>query len=303
MAHEDKAALAPKSANRGLVNDGGPFMAKGWILAAALALAACAHAASAPEALVQSLYAPYLSHAAETGESAWESAPVYTRAFKTEIDRGIEYGNLLNEPVIDYDPIANGQEYSVSNLKLRSTVTGDTARVVAKFDNLGEPTEVDYNLIKEDGVWKIDNIGSGTDNLRETIDMSIKPVGDPEQMLGPIHTIYETYSPPHNGATTPLYRWAPLSRAFAPLMAQAAAKKALSFDPVTDGADLEASTIQMETASGAIIVRLDQDGTKHVIVFDLIEDDGDWLVDDIRGPEAKPQAWDMRQILEDSGIK
>jgi hypothetical protein len=277
--------------------------AKVWIAAAALALAACAHRPSGPEAVVQSLYAPYLSHAAENGESQWDSAPVYTRAFKAEIERGIAYGNLLNEPVIDYDPVANAQEYSVSNLRLRSAANGAGARVVAHFDNLGEANEVEYDLVQENGAWKIDNIGSGTDNLRAAIETALKPAGDADEMQGPIRAIYETYAPPHNGAATPLYRWAPLSRAFAPLMAQAAAKKALPFDPVTDGADLEAATIKLEAAGAAVIVRLDQAGAGRVIVYDLVQDQGDWRVDDIRGPLAKPQPWDVRAILDEAGIR
>ena len=45
------------------------------------------------------------------------------------------------------------------------------------------------------------------------------------------------------------------------------------------------------------------DRFERQIGFDLVQEDGGWQVDDIRGPVASPKPWDVRQILEDAGIK
>src|SRR5690349_1085374 len=93
-------------------------MKKALAIVPLLLLAACAPSVPPPEKTIESLYAPYLSHAAENGDSTWEKATVYSKRFKAIIDRGFEYSSLLNEPVIDFDPVADAQDYSVSNLKI-----------------------------------------------------------------------------------------------------------------------------------------------------------------------------------------
>ena len=94
--------------------------------------------------LVESLYAPYLSPGANSEPSNWEKAPVYSKSLKAAMDRGFEYSLLLNEPVIDYDPIVNAQDYSISNLKIDVDPPANSGKthVVARFDNQGQKSTV-----------------------------------------------------------------------------------------------------------------------------------------------------------------
>ena len=56
---------------------------------AALALSACAPPKIGAEAVVAKVYAPYVSHEAERGGPSFDALPVYSKSFKTEIDRGL----------------------------------------------------------------------------------------------------------------------------------------------------------------------------------------------------------------------
>src|SRR5690349_3259197 len=85
---------------------------------APILFSACAAKVPPPEKTIEALYAPYLSHEAEHGESSWDKAAVYSKKFRKTIDRGLEYSLLLNQPVIDYDPIASAQDFSISNLRI-----------------------------------------------------------------------------------------------------------------------------------------------------------------------------------------
>ena len=130
----------------------GSFMHRPEILRACLApictsiliLAGCAPSMGPPEKVIESLYAPYLSPGANSEPSNWEKAPVYSKSLKAAMDRGFEYSLLLNEPVIDYDPIANAQDYSITNLTIDADhPAAAKAHVIARFDNLDRKTAVD----------------------------------------------------------------------------------------------------------------------------------------------------------------
>jgi hypothetical protein len=59
-----------------------------WLtIALALSFAACARPVPPPQKTIETLYAPYLSHAAEHGESTWEKTPVYSKKFKAARDQ------------------------------------------------------------------------------------------------------------------------------------------------------------------------------------------------------------------------
>jgi hypothetical protein len=274
-----------------------------WI---GLSLLGCAKpvppAEKTPDKTIEALYAPYLSHAAEHGESTWEKAPVYSKKFKAAIDRGFKYSELLNEPVIDYDPIASAQDYSISNLRIEVDRPADSgkAHVLAHFDNAGRKTTVGYDMVLEDGSWKIDGIRSGDQDLRKSVDEALKPIGDPQAMKAPVERIYARYA--EAASPAPLYRWAPLTSDLRDKLAKAEEKSvALTFDPVSGGPAGSPSDVKLEAASGGIIARFKVNGQDRVAVYDVVESQGMWVVDDIHAP-GNP-AWDLVQKLEDSGIK
>jgi hypothetical protein len=272
---------------------------RNWLaLISCAAFGACAPAAGGPETVVKALYAPYLSHAAEQGGFDWDKAPVYSKAFKTEIERGLEYGRLLNEPVIDFDPIADAQDFSLANLNVKVDRPAQIgkAHVTAQFDNLGKTSAVGFDMAKERGVWKIEAIHDGDEDLRAIIEEALKPAGDPAAMKAPVAAIYQRYEASGAG-DAPLESWAPLSSDLKAVLNKPAKGGGLGFDPITDGQGGAPGEVSLEVAGSAVIARFSSGGARRVVVYDVVSESGGWRIDDIRGPDSKPQPWDVSAQL------
>jgi len=271
------------------------------LVIAPVLLAACAAKVPPPEATIEALYAPYVSHAAEHGESSWEKAGVYSKKFKAAIDRGFAYSLLLNEPVIDYDPVAGAKDFSITNLQIEvdRPASADKAHVIARFENVDRETTVGYDMILENGSWKVDGIRNGDRDFRQSIVDALKTIGDPEAMKEPVEAIYAKYSeaPP----IEPLYLWAPLTNDLRDKLETAASMSVvLSIDPVCNGPAGIPSDVKLEAVSGGVIARFHVNRQDRLVVFDVVDNLGVWTIDDIHSP-GRP-AWDLVQKLEDAGI-
>lgn len=273
------------------------------ILAAIALLAACAPAQEGPDAAVQALYAPYIDGASPP--PALLERDVFTPELKAEINRAATYSNLLDMPVIDYDPVVGAQDWEIKAVTIAEVErTEDTARMVARFDNMGAPQEVAYAMRLVDGAWRVDDIGAGDDSLRAIIAASLKPAGAPSAMETPVRALYERYA----AATTPvepLHRWAALTDDLRRRMqtASAMSKRAdgavLDFDPVLDATTNELGAVAYEAAASGVIVRFDNGGEPKILVHDLVEENGVWKIADIRAPGQ----WALGQKLAEAGIE
>lgn len=71
---------------------------------------------------------------------------------------------------IDFGFAVDAQDYDdaeiLRTLKLDETVSGDTASVIAQFDNFGQPTRIDWTLRKEAGSWLVSDIASEANQWR-----------------------------------------------------------------------------------------------------------------------------------------
>lgn len=247
-------------------------------LALAVALAACAPQADGPAKVVEALYAPYI--AGQPAPGGFDLA-VLTPELKAELDRATTYGDLLDAPIIDFDPLTQAQDWQISAVSVaESARDADTATVTATFQNAGTPTEVPFQMRLVEGAWRIDEIGAGETSLRAIIAAAIRPLGSPTAMEAPVRAVYDVY----RAATrpvAPLHRWAPLSET---LRARAARVPELDFDPVVDGKGLGVGPVQYEAAAGSVIVRFDKEGEARLLVYDLVEEGGAWKIADIRAP-------------------
>lgn len=60
---------------------------------------------------------------------------------------------------IDWDVIVDGQDWRISKLDIQIvSQTNDTALVRATFDNFDAPRNLLFDLVREDGHWRIDDI-------------------------------------------------------------------------------------------------------------------------------------------------
>ena len=125
-------------------------------------------------------------------------------------------------------------------------------------------------------------------------------------MIAPVKGVYDTYAEPSQGAPAePLAGYAAVSATFRPLLEKrqslirSGEADPLGFDPVVDATAWQLADVKFEAASSAVIARFTNGGAPKAIVYDLIEENGAWAIDDIRAPGV----WDVRMKLNDAGIK
>lgn len=107
-----------------------------------------------PRALIEAVYAPYLRD--ELPENQVDLfSPTLLQLWEAALARSVE----LEEPVIDFDPFINGQDFQLSDFVIADpAIEGGTATVAVSFTNLGQPTDLRYTLVETGEGWKIDDV-------------------------------------------------------------------------------------------------------------------------------------------------
>jgi hypothetical protein len=147
------------------------------LIAAAAALAACTPPqeksatppadASDPAATIRPLYDRYLTPNAEFPD--FEHQAPWSRDLWAQLSAMSARSQALNEPILDFDPLIDAQDYELSNLNVTTDgVVADSHAVVrAAFLNGPRAAEVVFDMIWEDGAWKVDNMRGGGWDLRQ----------------------------------------------------------------------------------------------------------------------------------------
>lgn len=147
--------------------------------AAAMALAACSRQdtktdaappeqpASDPADVVRALYNPYLGQGAQPAEFR-DQAP-WSADLWAQLEAMIARSNAINEPILDFDPIMDAQDGELANLNVTTDAVSENSHAVvrASFTNLGQPREVVYDLVWQEGAWRVDNIRTSAWDLRQ----------------------------------------------------------------------------------------------------------------------------------------
>lgn len=143
--------------------------------AALAALAACSReAAKAPQtpapdpaAAIRPLYDRYMTDGAQFPD--FRNQAPWSADLWRQLEAMTQRSEALNEPILDFDPLIDAQDYQLSDLNVRteSVVENSHATVRAAFTNIGRPTEMVYDLVWEDGAWRVDNIRTATWDLRQ----------------------------------------------------------------------------------------------------------------------------------------
>lgn len=121
------------------------------------ALAAGAFAAPVfddPKGLIEYAYAPY-----ENGTFPDDPTELYSPTLRQLWADMAARSEAADEPIIDFDPLLNAQDFELSDLIIADPVVkGDSAEVVVSFSNFGEPQELHFYLVRRAEGWKIDDI-------------------------------------------------------------------------------------------------------------------------------------------------
>lgn len=154
------------------------FMSRRFFAAvAAAALAACSQAqpGADPVATIQPLYTPYVEDRNPPG--LMDAAP-WTPEMRVLLQRAREHAREANEPVVDFDPIIDGQDWDIDavSVTLTSPPQEGRAEVSARFSNAGDDVTVIYDMVEADGGWRVDNIRTDHWSLRALLaDAGIAP--------------------------------------------------------------------------------------------------------------------------------
>ena len=129
------------------------------LLAIALAAASpLGHADSDPVTLITAIYQTYtdVGH----GEDTMPGLPgVYSKRLQALIDKDEKETPEGEVGRIDWDVFVDGQDWELTELEI-APVSQDAAQAEmrATFKNFGEPRDILYTLVLEDGHWRIDDI-------------------------------------------------------------------------------------------------------------------------------------------------
>lgn len=146
------------------------------VAAAFAALAACSPPASeAPESAstapdpadtIRPLYDPYLTEGASF--PGFENQAPWSTGLWAALQAMMAHSQARGEPILDFDPLIDAQDYQLANLNVAtdSVVENSHATVRASFVNAGAPAEVVYDLVWENGGWRVDNIRTSRWDLR-----------------------------------------------------------------------------------------------------------------------------------------
>jgi len=139
------------------------------IALAAFAAAACTQAqpGADPVAAIQPIYEPYVE---DRNPPALLDAAPWTPQMRDLLQRAREQSRGA-EPVIDFDPLIDGQDWDIDavSVTLTQPPADGRAEVAATFNNAGEETRILYDMVEADGGWRVDNVRTENWSLREIL--------------------------------------------------------------------------------------------------------------------------------------
>ena len=109
-----------------------------------------------PRALLEAFYEPYF-----TGEFNDDEAQFRSQALQALYDNDAQVTPAGEMGALSFDPYIDGQDFDIADFAIDATgVAGDYASVDVVFTNFGEPRYLTYELVREDGGWKINDVVS-----------------------------------------------------------------------------------------------------------------------------------------------
>ncbi len=132
-------------------------LAAGFVFA--LSGVAAAQPYDTPDALLQAFYAQYLADDADADFS--DETEFRSSGLQALYDADAEQTPDGEMGALDFDPYIDGQDWDITDLEIGAAgIAGDYASVEVRFNNLGEAQVLHYDLAREDGGWKIDDVAS-----------------------------------------------------------------------------------------------------------------------------------------------
>lgn len=109
-----------------------------------------------PQDLLEAFYAPYFS-----GEFAEDDSIFRSSALQALYDNDLDVTPDGEMGALSFDPYVDGQDFDLTDFEIGAPgIAGDYASADVTFSNFGEPRSLTYEMVLEDGGWKIDDVVS-----------------------------------------------------------------------------------------------------------------------------------------------
>ena len=109
-----------------------------------------------PQALLEAFYAPYFS-----GEFTEDESPFFSDELEALYAADAEATPEGEIGALDFDPFVDGQDFELTDFEIGAPgIAGDYASADVTFNNMGHPTTLAYEFVKENGSWQIDDVVS-----------------------------------------------------------------------------------------------------------------------------------------------
>lgn len=117
---------------------------------------AAAQTYDTPQALLEAFYEPYF-----TGEFTDDEADFRSQALQALYDNDAQVTPAGEMGALSFDPYIDGQDFDIADFEIGAAgIAGEYASVDVTFTNFGEPRSLAYELVFENGGWKIDDVVS-----------------------------------------------------------------------------------------------------------------------------------------------
>ncbi len=112
--------------------------------------------ASDPVSLIKAIYRTYI---ADKGKDNPGLPHIYSKRLQALIDKDEKETPEGMVGRIDWDVFVDGQDWKLTELKIALvSKSADKAEVRATFKNFGEPSNMLFDLVREDGHWRVDDV-------------------------------------------------------------------------------------------------------------------------------------------------
>lgn len=125
---------------------------------------AAAQTYDTPKSLIEAFYAPYLVASENFDSKAFDDQNTMRSAALQELyDQDAADTPEGEQGTLDFDPYIGGQDWTITDFEIgQARVDGDTASIDVSFKNFGEVRNLTYELVMENGGWKINDLVSNT---------------------------------------------------------------------------------------------------------------------------------------------
>lgn len=127
-----------------------------------------------PVALIKDIYKTYQANRDPPGYS-----DVYSSRLQALIDADAKATPEGDAGTIDWDVFVNGNNWQLSKLTIALVFKSDVrARVRTRFFNFKDPHDIQFDLVRENGRWAIDDISETKKGNRWTMSKTLRGASD-----------------------------------------------------------------------------------------------------------------------------